>query len=276
MSEDKGADGGIPRHLPPKGSDTRSQELLYDPNIPTPSHSEHAKTMVSKIGTGTLCTLSSEPEGYPYGSFVTYAILDGNPIFLISGLAEHTKNLQNSPQSSLLVAEAGEGNPLALGRTTLIGDCERMSDEERESAKQVFLASHPDATFYVDFKDFYFYKLIVQSARYIGGFGRMSWIGGDDWMAAEPDPLANAAVDIIEHMNDDHRDAMIECCKKLSKATDTSDATMTGIDRYGFEMSAMTEQGPRPIRLAFKDQAHTSEDARMEIIALVKKARSQK
>ena len=68
---------------------------------------------------------------------------------------------------------------------------------------------------------------------------------------------------------------MIECCKNLSRATDTSDATMTGIDRYGFEMSAMTEEGPRPIRLAFKDQAHTSEDARMEIIALVKKARSQ-
>jgi hypothetical protein len=32
-----------------------------------------------------------EPEGYPYGSFVTVAFDNGNPIFLISGLAEHRR-----------------------------------------------------------------------------------------------------------------------------------------------------------------------------------------
>ncbi|MBE45702.1 MAG: hypothetical protein CMB02_03515 [Euryarchaeota archaeon] len=264
----------IPRHLPPKGSDTSSQELLYDTNIPTPSHSEHARTMVSTIGTGTLCTLSTDPDGYPYGSFVTFALHENEPIFLISALAEHTKNLQVSPESSLLIAEAGEGNPLALGRTTLIGKCEKMAESERESAKSVFVQTHPDASFYADFKDFFFYKLEVQSARYIGGFGRMSWITGDDWKSAEPDPLAESAAGIIEHMNDDHRDAMVVCCTRLSRAKDTSDAFMTGIDKYGFEMSAITDEGPRPIRLAFDRHATTSEEARKEIVKLVKKARN--
>src|SRR4029077_5175427 len=62
-------------------------EPLYDVNIPTPTHAERARTLVAQISTGTLCTLALEPEGYPYGSFVTVAFDDGNPIFLISELA---------------------------------------------------------------------------------------------------------------------------------------------------------------------------------------------
>ena len=273
MSVKENGESKLPRHLPSKGARTEEQELLYDSKIPTPTHSELARTMVSKIGTGTLCTMSSEPDGYPYGSFVTFAILEGNPIFLISSLAEHTKNLIASPKSSLLVAEAGEGNPLALGRVTLIGDCSRMSDEEADSAKREFLKKHQSASFYVDFKDFYFYRLQVSSVRYIGGFGRMSWVDEQSWFEAEPDPLSPFSNDIIEHMNDDHRDAMVICCQNLTKAKDTSDAVMTGIDRYGFEMSAITTNGPRPIRIAFRNQATTSEEARSEIVSLVKYAR---
>ena len=60
----------IPRHLPPKGSKTQDQELLYDPNVRTPSHAEQARTLVSKMATATLCTMSIEPTGYPYLSLI--------------------------------------------------------------------------------------------------------------------------------------------------------------------------------------------------------------
>jgi putative heme iron utilization protein len=63
--------------------------------------------LVVQISTGTLCTLAIEPLGYPYGSFVTVAFEQGTPIFLISALAEHTKNLEQDPRASLLVAESG-------------------------------------------------------------------------------------------------------------------------------------------------------------------------
>ena len=275
MSQKENGTSENPRHAPPKGARTNEQELLYDPNIPTPSHAEYARTMANSVPTGTLCTTSTNPRGYPYGSFVTFAIHEGNPIFLISALAEHTKNLESSSRSSLLVAEGGEGNPLALGRITLVGDCSRMSEEEVESARNTFLERHESASFYVDFKDFHFYKLTVNSVRYIGGFGRMSWIDDSGWFDAEPDPMSFFSKDIIEHMNDDHRDAMVDCCKGLSKATDTSDAVMTGIDRYGFEMSAITTDGPRPIRLAFSEQVLSSEEARMQIVSLVKEARKK-
>jgi heme oxygenase (biliverdin-IX-beta and delta-forming) len=96
-------------------------EQLYDVNIPTPTHAERARTLVAQISTGTLCTVALEPEGYPYGSFVTVAFDGENPIFLISGLAEHTKNLERDPRASLLVAEGGSADPLANGRVTLLG-----------------------------------------------------------------------------------------------------------------------------------------------------------
>jgi hypothetical protein len=48
---------------------------------------------------------------------------------------------------------------------------------------------------------------------------------------------------------------------------------MTGVDRYGFEMSAMTGEGPRPIRLAFENEVTTPDPARQELVAMVKRAR---
>jgi len=263
----------IPRHQPPKGSSSQQQELLYDPDVRTSSHAEQARTLASKMSTATLCTMSIKPLGYPYGSFVTYALYNGNPIFLISGLAEHTKNLDQDCKASLLIAEAGEGNPLALGRVTLMGECKRLDDSHKDIVREIFLSKNPDAKFYIDFKDFYFYMLEVSEIRYIGGFGRMSWIEESQWFQAEPDPLVSHSKDIIEHMNEDHADAMVLYCQTMSKATDTTAAVMTSIDRYGFEMSAHTSAGPRPIRLAFKNQVSDAEEARKELVSLVKEAR---
>jgi putative heme iron utilization protein len=264
-----------PRHAPPKGKRRPNQELLYDPDVPTSTHAEQAKTLVDKMPTGTLCTMSLNPAGYPYGSFVTYAIHNTDPVFLVSQLAEHTKNLNACERASLLVAEAGPGNPLALGRVTLVGSCSQIPAEDRETVKEVFLSKHPSAKFYVDFKDFAFFKLEVAAARYIGGFGRMSWLETADWVKAEPDPIAPFAKAIIDHMNEDHADIMVLYCKIMSKAVDTTEAQLVGVDRYGFEMSAMTAEGPRPIRLPFSKPVSSAEEVRHEMVALAKQVRAQ-
>ena len=250
------------------------QEPLYDVTVPTPTHAERARTLVDRISTGTLCTIALEPEGYPYGSFVTVAFDSGNPVFLISGLAEHTKNLERDSRASLLVAEDRSADPLANGRVTMLGPCTRV-EADRDSARAAFFAAHPNSTYYADFRDFAFWKLRVDHVRYIGGYGRMSWIGKADWLAAEPDPLGRSADGMIAHMNADHADAMVLYCKAFSRATEITSASMTGIDRYGFEMSAMTPQGPRPVRLAFATPAGTPEEARAALISMVKEARSK-
>ena len=258
-------------HARPSGD---APELLYEVNIPTPTHAERARTLVARLTTGTLCTLAPDPVGYPYGSFVTVAFDNGTPVFLVSTMAEHTRNLQHDPRASLLVVEGGSEDPLANGRVTLLGLCTQV-EGDGGTARAAFLVTHPNATYYADFGDFAFWKLRVESIRYIGGYGRMSWVDAADWHAAEPDPLAALAVDVIAHMNNDHADAMMLYCRAFSKATDITAASMTGVDRYGFEMSALTTEGPRPVRLAFAEPVSTPEEARAALIAMLKDARTK-
>ena len=258
-------------HARPSGD---APEPLYDVNVPTPTHAERARTLVSQITTGTLCTLAAEPKGYPYGSFVTVAFDNGAPVFLVSTMAEHTRNLQQDSRASLLVAEGGSDDPLANGRVTLLGLCTQVEGDS-SSARSSFLATHKNAAYYADFRDFSFWQLDVEAVRYIGGYGRMSWVDAADWHAASPDPLATAASDVVAHMNEDHADAMVLYCKAFSKATEVTAATMTGVDRYGFEMSAVTAEGPRPVRLAVAGAVRTPSEVRVALIEMLQEARAK-
>jgi len=261
--EDRHASGG------------QSQELLYDVNVATPSHAERAATLFAQVGTGALSTVALQPAGYPYGSFVTYGVDVGAPVFLISEMAEHTRNLRKDPRASLLVVEPGDGDPLARARVTLVGTCRVLAEADRARSFASIVAEHPGAARYADFGDFHVWRLEVAAVRYIGGYGRMSWIEGDAWSRAQPDPLAAHTHGILSHMNQDHGAALLAYCHAFSQAADTSAATMTSVDRYGFEMSAVTAAGPRPIRLGFSRPLASVDEVRKELVELVKRAREK-
>ena len=74
-------------------------------------------------------------------------------------------------------------------------------------------------------------------------------------------------------MNDDHGEAMSLMCKAFTRADEFSGVKMTAIDRYGFEMSAETPEGPRPIRVAFDEPIASPGEARSALVALVQRAR---
>lgn len=263
------------KHGEPAGPARPRQEPLYDLEIPTPSHAERARTLAASVGSGALSTAAVDLDGHPYGSLVLFAVHEGAPVFLVSEMAEHTRNLHASPRCSLLAVEAGPDNPLALGRVTLVGTATRVAGELAAASRDAFLQRHPDARFYADFEDFHFWRMHVTGVRYIGGFGRMSWVDAEAWCAAEPDPLAAAAARILSHMNEDHRDAMRLYCEAFSRAGAVEDVTMTGVDRYGFEMSATTAEGPRPVRVAFSEAVADAGAVRAQMVALVQRARAQ-
>jgi hypothetical protein len=152
-----------------------------------PSHAAQSRAVAAAARTATLCTVARDPEGFPFGSLVTVATdTEGRPLLLLSQLAEHTQNLAADARASLLlVAPTAAGDsPLASARVTLIGSCRPVPEAEREAARAVFLAAHPDAAMYAGFKDFAFYRLDPEAVRYVGGFGRMSWVSADDYRAA--------------------------------------------------------------------------------------------
>ena len=243
---------------------------------PEPTHAEHARTIVAGANRGCLSTLATEPAGYPFGSVVTYA-LDGDaaPLLFVSLMAEHTHNAERDPRASLLVAEAvADGDdPLAAGRVTLLGDVRRVPGAEVALARERYLAANPSAAYYIDFGDFAFYRLALRAVRYVGGYGRMSWIGARAFAEAEPDPLAPAAAGIVGHMNDDHADALVLVCRHQGGRPDTVQATMTGVDRYGFEVMTSGPGGASRVRLGFPRPVSTSDEVRSTLVAMVRDAR---
>jgi putative heme iron utilization protein len=134
-------------------------------------------------------------SGCPYASLVTVATeTDSSPIILISKLAWHTRNLEADPRASILFcADAGSGDPLNRGRVSLMGVAEPTTAPR---ARQRFLARHPRASFYADFADFAFWRLRVERAHYVGGFGRITTLTGDELLrGADAAPAWDAEID---------------------------------------------------------------------------------
>lgn len=221
--------------------------------------------------------IAREPAGYPYGSLVTVAWDPaGRPLMLLSRLAEHTQNLDDHPEASMLVTEppGRHEEVLARGRVTLLGPCTKVPASEVADVRVTFLAAQPRAAYYVDFEDFAFYRLLPTALRYVGGFGRMSWVGAEEYACAEPDPLADAAASILTHMNDDHGAALLDYARGLLLVPEASAATMTAVDRYGFDLAISTPRGPKAACLAFDQALTTTDEVRKAMVALVKRARA--
>jgi heme iron utilization protein len=260
------------RHQRPASTDERAAAAVR-----APTHAERCRTLMQQARSATLATIALEPAGFPYGSLVTIASDDlGRPLLLLSTLAEHTRNLLAKTDASILITEplGTHDQPLAVGRVTILGACAAVDEAERANVRETFLAQQPNASYYVDFADFAFYRLEPSALRYVGGFGRMSWVTADDYRVAEPDPLAATAAGILTHMNDDHTDAVLAYATALAGVTEATSATMTAVDRYGFELATITPNGPRAVRLAFDEPVSTSDEVRRAMVSLVKRARA--
>jgi putative heme iron utilization protein len=139
------------------------------------------RELASRARIGSLATLARDPAGHPFATLVAVATDPaGQPLFYLSALAEHTKNLRQDPRASLLVWDAGGGaDPLAAERVTLIGLCAPVPADAAAEARSRFLSAHTDALAYASLPDFAVWRLAVAQARWIGGFGRMTWVEGD-------------------------------------------------------------------------------------------------
>lgn len=232
-----------------------------------PSHAECSRSLLVGASTGFLSTISVHVEGHPFGSLVSHATTShGDPLFLLSRLAEHTTNFRADPRASFMVTEDRAGDPLEAARLTLLG-----SIEEFDEAREPYLERHPQAKLYAGFKDFAFYRLKVRECRYVGGFGEMSWVKLEEYRAAEPDPLVASARGIIDHMNEDHQDAM-QLILTHQHDLPSEQVEMVAVDRYGYTLRV---PGPPPqtFRLSFPEPVASPEKVRKYLVAQVHQAR---
>ena len=244
------------------------------PAIPEPSFAERARTLMHLARVGSLSTLSRKQPGFPFGSVMPYGLdRRGRPIFLISTMAMHTQNLHGDPRASLLVTQAeGVTDPLGTSRVTLIGNALSLPEQELAEARELYLQRYADSKYWVDFSDFSFYRMNVVDVYFVGGFGVMGWVSASDYDSSQPDPLADSTADIIQHMNADHKDALVLLARKFA-GLESEEATMTAVDRLGFHARLKTKDGVRGARIAFLREVTNPTEARKVLVEMVKQAR---
>lgn len=242
-----------------------------------------ARLLLRSTDRAALATRRREDDssgGWPYVALVLLAVdHDASPLLLLSSLAEHSKDIAKDDRVSLLVdGTIGLDEPLTGARVTLMGRAVK-SDEPRYRAR--FLARHPGAAMYADFKDFAFYRLLVRRAHLVAGFGRIHWIEGSALLAdtADAEALMAREADVVQHMNEDHAEAVALYATRLlgqPAATDGNRWTMTGVDAEGCDLrlsGSMT--GGRVARLPFEHRVGDADQARTELVRLAKQARAK-
>ena len=233
-----------------------------------------AKALLRATRAGTLATLDRN-TGHPFASLVNVATdVDGAPLILTSRLSTHTANLEADGRASMLLAETGKGDPLAHPRLTVLGAMAPVSRDSDEGARvrRRFLARHPKSELYVDFGDFSFWRMTAVSAHLNGGFARAADLkasglltdltGADDLIAAE----AGA----VEHMNQDHGEAVGLYATKLLGAREAA-WRLTGLDPEGLDLMA----GDTTLRLPFAAPVHGPGQLRQVLVELAKEARAK-
>src|SRR6266851_6820740 len=246
------------------------------PAAAEPTYAERARTLVYVGRIGSLSTLSRKQQGFPFGSVMPYGLDgQGRPVFLISTMAMHTQNVQADPRASLLVAQPDVvGDPLGASRVTMLGNALPVPEPEVAEARKLYLARYANSRYWVDFEDFSFYRMEVVDVYYVGGFGVMAWVTASEYDRSQPDPLADSMAEIIQHMNADHKDALVLLAREFAHI-ESQEATMTAVDRLGFHVRVKTQDGMRGARVAFLREVSNPAETRKVLVEMVQQARSQ-
>jgi putative heme iron utilization protein len=79
---------------------------------------------------------------------------------------------------------------------------------------------------------------------------------------------------MIEHMNTDHRDALVLIARAVA-GIDSQEAAMTSVDRLGFHVRLKTQDGMKGARIAFLREVSNPLETRKVLVEMVEQARSK-
>lgn len=217
-------------------------------------------------GATTASLATTLPEmGGPYCSLVLMATdMGAHPLLLLSDLAVHSHNIAQSPEVSLLISTPAEGqDPLTCARISIQGAMAPVADT---TCQNRFLRRYPSTCEYASFADFNFYRLTIERVHLVAGFGRINWVEGQkvinrSLFLAEN----NTEQDVLDHMNMDHEDAV-----QLLGGDGAAKWVLCGVDPEGIDLRADWLHK----RILFSKSAANTDEVRIRLIELVKKARN--
>jgi putative heme iron utilization protein len=238
-----------------------------------PDFSQQAKDFFVAHNCGVLSTISNSQSGFPFGSLTPYDVnSQGEPIIYISLIAEHYKNLVSDRRASICVTDPlAYRNPQAGARVTVLVEFDALPENQVAAVQAAYQARFPDSINHEIAHNFRFMCGRLVKIRWIGGFGDIAWIDAKKFLEIAADPLSYHSLGIIEHMNDDHQDALVELAR-CKGVTDAKQLIMSKINSAGMTITSLIDH-KLAVEIAFDKKVSTPQEARAEIIRILKQVR---
>ncbi|WVZ77909.1 hypothetical protein U9M48_025707 [Paspalum notatum var. saurae] len=224
-----------------------------------------------------LCTVMSRMHhrraGYPFGSLIDFAPDPfGHPIFSLSPLAIHTRNLLADPRCSLVVQITGWSG-LSNTRVTIFGDVTPLPAEQQEWAHQLYASKHQQWASQ-QWGNFYYYRMhTISDIYFIGGFGTVAWIDVKEYEALRPDKVSiSGGEQNFKELNSMFSKPLKEL---LSTEGEVDDAAVISMDSKGIDVRVRQGAQFNIQRIAFEvgHSVETLDEAKEALRRVISKSR---
>jgi len=265
-----------------------------------PSVAVAARNLMELADYADLSTIMSNMNhrrtGYPFASTVDFATDgDGYPVFCLTPLAMHTRNLAYNSRASLTVKMNGWGG-LANARVTIFGDVHRLPPEYQTSANEIFKAKYAARKEESDLDDrwgdYTFYRMNkVIDVYFVGGFGTLNWVDLNEYRSATPDKIVtpgagHSVLDTLSELNTKYGGLLAksgavlgnsiapnetaEEAANLFHEVRVDDLWIISIDRMGIDVRVRLDGISQVRRINFMGCVETYSDACEALDAIVK------
>lgn len=231
--------------------------------------SKIARAFMKNWDCGVLSTqLTKDSNDFPFGTVAPFVLTEeGEVVILISNIAIHTKNILENPRVGFTVFDMEAVNKQASPRVCLTGNAELVdekNDPERyKNVSERYFTFFPAARNYFQAHGFYFYAIRPNHVHFIRTFGQIYTFDAEDfWHLPTPD-WKGTEDKAIEHMNDDHQDALKKYALKYLEA-DSDEVSLVTVDGEGFHIKV--DENIHYIN--FLNPAFDQEGLRREFVAL--------
>ncbi len=239
--------------------------------LPTPPVS--CRNLMEQALFGDMCTTMAPMDhrraGWPVASLVDFATdSEGTPIFSLSPMAMHTRNIKVDPRCSLVVEMPG-WRGLASARLTLFGTVRKVPDDKQDLARRLFKSKHSEENMSYGTSEFPLYALTdIKDVYYVGGYGQVKWVDPIDYLSYAPDKVCDRAVqdplELLNNVNAEYR------LRIPSLYPDCSRAKIIAVDRCGMDVRLKTGEGHYVVqRIRFHGPAESYGEVRDEVEAIL-------
>ena len=241
-----------------------------------------ARDFVSFHRNALLATHSTKHPGYPFGSIVPYDVDDrGRPVIYISRISQHFANLSDDPKACLLVSERFQvDDPQNGGRISLLAHFASVPVDEQDEVSGSYRHRFPDSSAFDLAHDFVFFRGEPAHIRWIAGIGSMGWMDGEAYMKGESDPIVRDALPAVQHMNEDHQDALFDFVhafgsKEAKGLLESGVPEMIFLRSSGFNIRVRTASAMETVSVPFQKPLEDPGEIRPAMIALLQIARGE-